>query len=420
MKTIVWAGALAGAAAVGAPAVGQFVPFRGMGDLPGGSFASRALGISVAGAGTVVVGDSMGTGGWRAFRWTPSGGMQNLGQLSVSDQFSLAAAVSPDGSVIVGSSGFAPSVYECQAFRWTAANGMQALGPFVAPIAVSLPHAVSQNGAVIVGEAGMTPGSPFGFRIDSAGIFPIGTLPGGEIDYSGAHGVSDNGAVIVGRARTAAFDTVAVRWTQAGGLVPLGFLNPSGFQDSRAYGCSADGAVVVGASTSISGPQEAFRWTAAGGMAGLGDLPGGAFRSEALAASEDGALVFGWSEGAEGNRAFMWDAEHGMRDLRQLLAGRGWNVSGWVLSRATGTRGGFVVGVGVNPAGQTEGWIANLGCYPDCNGDSTLTIGDFGCFQVKWLAQDPYADCSVDGVFTIGDFGCFQGAFVTALAGGCS
>ncbi len=51
-------------------------------------------------------------------------------------------------------------------------------------------------------------------------------------------------------------------------------------------------------------------------------------------------------------------------------------------------------------------------CYPDCNGVGGLTIADFGCFQTKFVAGDPYADCNGVGGLTIADFGCFQTRFV--------
>ncbi len=51
-------------------------------------------------------------------------------------------------------------------------------------------------------------------------------------------------------------------------------------------------------------------------------------------------------------------------------------------------------------------------CHPDCNNDGDLTVADFGCFQTKFVAQDPYADCNADGNFTVADFGCFQTKFV--------
>jgi hypothetical protein len=53
-----------------------------------------------------------------------------------------------------------------------------------------------------------------------------------------------------------------------------------------------------------------------------------------------------------------------------------------------------------------------LTCYPDCNAIGGLTIADFGCFQTRFVAGDPYADCNGVGGLTIADFGCFQTAFV--------
>jgi hypothetical protein len=52
-------------------------------------------------------------------------------------------------------------------------------------------------------------------------------------------------------------------------------------------------------------------------------------------------------------------------------------------------------------------------CYPDCDGSSTLTVADFGCFQARFVAGDPYADCEQGGTLTVADFGCFQTRFVT-------
>lgn len=54
-------------------------------------------------------------------------------------------------------------------------------------------------------------------------------------------------------------------------------------------------------------------------------------------------------------------------------------------------------------------------CYPDCNVDGTLTVADFGCFQAKFVAADPYADCNASASLTIADFSCFQ----TKFAAGC-
>ena len=54
-------------------------------------------------------------------------------------------------------------------------------------------------------------------------------------------------------------------------------------------------------------------------------------------------------------------------------------------------------------------------CYPDCDGDASLTINDFICFQTSFAIGDPFADCDEGGSLTIDDFICFQ----TAFAVGC-
>jgi hypothetical protein len=49
------------------------------------------------------------------------------------------------------------------------------------------------------------------------------------------------------------------------------------------------------------------------------------------------------------------------------------------------------------------------GCYADCNGDGTVNIFDFLCFQGLVTKGDPAADCNGDGPVNIFDFLCFQG-----------
>ncbi|MFM9997251.1 MAG: immunoglobulin domain-containing protein [Phycisphaerales bacterium] len=67
-----------------------------------------------------------------------------------------------------------------------------------------------------------------------------------------------------------------------------------------------------------------------------------------------------------------------------------------------------------NACGSALSDPADLGtvCYPDCNGSGTVTVSDFGCFQVKYVLGDLYADCNQSGTLSVADFGCFQSAFV--------
>ncbi len=84
--------------------LGHTVSFQGLGDLPGGSFISSAEDVSADGA--VVVGWSMGAEQLEAFRWTKSDGIQRLWPPLDEHQWSQAYAVSADGSVVVGATGF--------------------------------------------------------------------------------------------------------------------------------------------------------------------------------------------------------------------------------------------------------------------------------------------------------------------------
>jgi probable HAF family extracellular repeat protein len=62
---------------------------------------------------------------WRAFRWTASTGMQDMGTLG--GPMSNAVATNKDGTVIVGNSLTTSSSGSSHAFRWTAETGMQDL-----------------------------------------------------------------------------------------------------------------------------------------------------------------------------------------------------------------------------------------------------------------------------------------------------
>jgi len=52
-----------------------------------------------------------------------------------------------------------------------------------------------------------------------------------------------------------------------------------------------------------------------------------------------------------------------------------------------------------------------LVCAADCDGDASLTIDDFVCFQTLFVLGEPQADCDGDGMLAIDDFVCFQSAF---------
>ena len=150
-----------------------------------------------------------------------------------------------------------------------------------------------------------------------------------------------------------------------GGTLGLGRLGDH--LDSYAAGVSNDGEVIVGFSG--TGPDhapspvdevpgdQAFLWTETDAMVGLGFLPDHGW-SRATAVSGDGRVVVGSSAAVTVggdlaevgvHEAFIWDADHGMRSLKDLLADRyGLDMPDWPLGEPTGipADGRVIVGNG--------------------------------------------------------------------------
>lgn len=339
--------------------------FTPMGLLDGGT-SSNANGVSYDG--TVVVGwsdDASGT--TRATRWTPGDGLLQYDSL----QGSSAVAVSGNGNVAVGGHGPpAPWLYP-SACVWTG------IGQRLTLIGGSTYNYGSLSGASF--DASIVVGAYFADPTDepwsSGAVYLSGLtttlryLPGhaGGPNRRGdvANGVSAAGSLIVGSVLTPTPTRYrATLWTRATGAnLDLGTLFGDG---TNSYGeaISADGTTVVGSSTvdNYSSPAEAFRWTAGTGMVGLGDLAGGYADSVATAVSADGSHIVGYSDSANGREAFIWDENHGMRSLRDLLVYFGLDLIPWSLQVATGVSAGgeTIVGYGIDPEGHTQGWIATI------------------------------------------------------------
>lgn len=354
--------------------------FMGLGDFPGGDVDSRAFDIS--GDGTTVVGfGQRGTTGYQneAFRGTQESGIVGLGVLPDAVA-SNSAAISPDGTTIVGTSwadGDQGGVTE--AFRWTADAGMSGLGDLPGGAFASYAEGVSDSGSVIVGGSASAGGFE-AFRWTVAdGMRGLGFLKLNH-NMSLARDVSSNGAVIVGRSERVGFPGEAWRWTSSGGMTGLGNLEGGEFE-SDAIAVSDNSLVIVGWSNIAAG-REAFRWTESGGMERLGDLAGGTFDSEAFGVSADGSVIVGFGNSAiRGREAFIWDALHGMRSLQDVLATEySVNLAGWTLNTATAVSadGLSLAGFGTNPDGGTEAWIAHI---PEPSTLWALALGLSGCLR---------------------------------------
>ncbi|NUQ46295.1 MAG: PEP-CTERM sorting domain-containing protein [Phycisphaerae bacterium] len=288
---------------------------------------------------------------------------------------SNALGVSADGSVVVGRGHSTASGLLTEAFRWTSATGMVGLGDLPGGVFYSEAYAAPNSGATVVGVGSRSFSSDTeAFRwTQPGGMVGLGDLPGGAT-HSAAFDASADGSVVVGYATYQYVQ--AAKWTAATGWIALGLL-PNHDAGSHARAVSSDGQTIVGWSAGAEETQ-AFRWTTSSGMVGLGDLPGGVTTSLAFDVSDDGNVVVGWGVSAVGAEAFIWDPLNGIRSVRDVLSvDYGLDLSGWTLSQAYGISGDgrVITGYGVNPAGQTEAWIAII---PEPNTLILLMLGVAG------------------------------------------
>jgi probable HAF family extracellular repeat protein len=299
----------------------------------GGNHA-RALGISSDGS--VVVGWSLAPQSVdRAFRWTESGGLQDMGTLGGS--FAWANGISPNGEVVVGLS--SDDTNGRVAFRWMPGTGMVSLGTLGGAFGVGM--AATSSGNVVVGQAENADGIIEAFRwTENGGMQGLGTLGTLEGSWSVAHGVSGDGSVVVGRSVAQTGYVRAFRWTAAQGMVDLPV--PAHSLSGVAHGISADGSVIVGSASDAGDKYRPVIWRN-GSMLELGTLFGD---SEGVTAvSPDGTAAVGVSAKVGlTSRAFRWTEERGLENLNVVFSDI--IPLGWELRFATAVSNGgtYIVG----------------------------------------------------------------------------
>ena len=351
--------------------------FQGLGLLDEADLVPATFAQAVSADGTTAVGRAFATvfvaAPGQAFRWTADTGLVLLPSANDNNRGGEVTDVSGDGSVIVGATEplFANNPPERQAFRWSPDTGLVGLNVLRGDFE-SRANGVSNDGSVVVGHSVGDQGTTQAFGwTEAGGMAGLGFLPGAPpnnptaLSESDALDVSGDGSKVVGWS-TSSGGTQAFQWTQDTGMVGLGFLpnDPGTIPFSQATAISDDGSVVVGTASSSDG-QRAFRWTQETGMVALDNMD----RVVSITVedvSADGSVIVGTvADGFLGSeRPFIWDQEHGMRDLERVLRfDLGMEQLPWMqLTEATGVSadGLTIVGNGFNLDFNLEGWIVTI------------------------------------------------------------
>jgi probable HAF family extracellular repeat protein len=291
---------------------------------------SQARGLNDLGQ---VVGDSVvyNTGSaeqssWtHAFQWTASQGMTDLGVPpgAANTDNTSATAINNAGQIAVNHGDMDTVAYIYAAGQWTKL-GM--------PGASTAVNALNQKGEAAGGGLVLNQSTQtyewHALKWSAAGAATeLGQLPDAWWG-SEAAAINETG-LAAGWSTTSNACIHAVLWSAPAQLKDLGALlepDPLNFNmDSYATGINNHGAVVgYYSGTATGGKERAFLWTAADGMKDLGALPGGDV-SVAMAINDQGRVT-GWANGRwqdsggvthEVIHAFLW-ANGRMRDLGPL------------------------------------------------------------------------------------------------------
>jgi len=240
----------------------------GVGDLPGGVFYSHAFDVS--GDGSSVVGLSRTEVTDYPFRWK-DGVMINLSEgFDGTPPGGIATAASHDGEVVVGQAAGRP-------FRWD--HGMMELFKLPPGSLFGGAAAVSPDGQIVVGtitfDAGGGATTKRAYLWRKGVLTILGDLRGNAL-ANGAEDVSADGNVVVGTTNTPSGGQAFI-WTPAGGIRPVRDvlvedfnLDLTGWQLHEANGVSADGLTIAGTGRNPAGRREA--WLAHIGCVAPGDF----------------------------------------------------------------------------------------------------------------------------------------------------
>lgn len=316
--------------------------------------------VSTAGGVATVVGRSFNSGG--AFKWTPTGGVVEIGSTSYSSGGNV--RISRDGTKIVGMqlvSGLNNAAIDNGTATWTSIPG---IGGTSGSSSTTL-GGVNANGTVIVGLGWAAGGTGHAYKW-TQGVGSVDLMPFFNSPSSNARAVNGDGTVIVGHE-----SSQGARWV--GGVRT--FFTYSGQSCGNALAVNNAGTIVIGESPSAA-PGNAWRWDSGTNVVTLlPNLSGYTTNPNAIDLVDDGSRILGSSGSVPfGPPAvpLIW-INNVPQDFSAYLASLGMASGNVDNPTAISPEGGVMVG-----SGSTGGWavlfpeFVPLGT-PYCAGDGSGT-----------------------------------------------
>ncbi len=317
-----------------------------------------------------------------AFLWDPVEGMIGLGDLPGGDFQSYGYAVNNLGHV----AGRGRAESDLQAMFWTPEDGMISLAGY--PGWGSYGIAVGINDLdQVVGEGRHLGYGREAFLWDAElGLIGLGDLPGAQY-YSQPWGVNNAGEVTGFSTSGEHLWGEGLIWDKANGMRPLWGTPPG------VYAWTACDINELGQITGTTDTGEAYLWDPQAGLMPLGRLQPGNHQTCAYGLNDVGQVVGQYDPDWDPRGAFIWDAEHGMRDLETLIAaGTDPNYADLLLARRINSAGQIIA----KPMPCWEGVVLNPFVLGDLNCDELVDEQDLGALLLILLDPEEYAQTYPD------------------------
>jgi probable HAF family extracellular repeat protein len=332
-----------------------------------------------------------------AFRWDPSNGIEDLGDLPGGLDQSEATAINNLGHV----AGFGRSAVNYEAFFWTPDTGLIGLG-FLPGGVVSDAWGINDQDQVVGVSYDFGPSWEAFLWDPDIGMIGLGDLPGGQ-HASTAYDINNAGTVV---GYSLGPGDRAFTWDFEAGMqrIPRA---PDGSKPTLAYAINELGHVAGGADVPDSIFSQSFVWAPGQEV----QIIRGGFASAAYDINDLGQVVGEyWVHRfpyPDEQRAYTWDAVRGVRDLVMLVEARsrqlyGDNIGAFSINNAGQVGAGvpgqaliltpFVVGDmncdGAVDAFDIEPFVTGLidptayaARWPDCFADSAGDINQDAAFD---------------------------------------